>query len=384
MTTISLSRAQPRRSNATLVVVLGAVTSLGLVVASRSTGSPPADSLPATSPGALLAMAVTGWVLVRAIHRLGAGWTALRLVLTGLTAVAVLYPGVWAAAALASSHAPHTRFAWLLAVLAGVAHLPVIGAFSLLPLVAVRYLGTGSGRASLLVVTALGAAAAVLFALFFDDYAPLAASAPLSSASGERVGMLVTLAFLATVFVGPVAALLAIWRTTSDGGAARRLALVAGSSLTGTGLVMLCGLAVGTGSLGGSLLLAGMYAALAVVVTGCTAALATDRSLAEDLRTPEMVTGTPDLSPPQPPAVEGLTSRETEVLTLLAEGLSNAGIAARLVVSERTVDAHLRSVFAKLDLPQSREHNRRVHAVNAWRQVAPQSRGTRSGAEHRS
>ena len=62
-----------------------------------------------------------------------------------------------------------------------------------------------------------------------------------------------------------------------------------------------------------------------------------------------------------------LTARECEILALMAEGLSNAGIAARLVVSDRTVDAHLRSVFTKLDLPQGPHDNRRVHAVNAWR-----------------
>jgi ATP/maltotriose-dependent transcriptional regulator MalT len=46
----------------------------------------------------------------------------------------------------------------------------------------------------------------------------------------------------------------------------------------------------------------------------------------------------------------GLTARESEVLSLLAEELSNPQIAERLVVSRRTVDAHLRSIYDKLDV----------------------------------
>ena len=48
------------------------------------------------------------------------------------------------------------------------------------------------------------------------------------------------------------------------------------------------------------------------------------------------------------PLPAGLTAREVEVLALLAEGLSNDDVAERLVVSPRTVHAHLRSVFGKL------------------------------------
>lgn len=58
-----------------------------------------------------------------------------------------------------------------------------------------------------------------------------------------------------------------------------------------------------------------------------------------------------------------LSPREREVLSLVAEGLSNSAIAARLVVTERTVEAHVTQVFAKLRLPQSAEAHRRVLAV---------------------
>lgn len=59
----------------------------------------------------------------------------------------------------------------------------------------------------------------------------------------------------------------------------------------------------------------------------------------------------------------GLTPREREVLERMAEGLSNAGIAAALVVSERAVEKHVANIFAKLDLPVAESDNRRVLAV---------------------
>ena len=61
--------------------------------------------------------------------------------------------------------------------------------------------------------------------------------------------------------------------------------------------------------------------------------------------------------------LEELTPREREVLALMAEGRSNAGIARRLWVTEGTVAKHVRSILAKLRLPESDDDHRRVLAV---------------------
>jgi DNA-binding NarL/FixJ family response regulator len=58
-----------------------------------------------------------------------------------------------------------------------------------------------------------------------------------------------------------------------------------------------------------------------------------------------------------------LSTREREVLALMAEGRSNAGIAGRLWVTEGTVEKHVRSILAKLDLPETGSDHRRVLAV---------------------
>jgi DNA-binding NarL/FixJ family response regulator len=64
-----------------------------------------------------------------------------------------------------------------------------------------------------------------------------------------------------------------------------------------------------------------------------------------------------------------LTPREQEVLSLMAEGRSNGGIAEKLVVSERAVEKHVSNIFWKLDLPASGKDHRRVLAVLAWLQA---------------
>ena len=58
-----------------------------------------------------------------------------------------------------------------------------------------------------------------------------------------------------------------------------------------------------------------------------------------------------------------LTEREREVLELMAQGLTNTGIAKRLYLSERTVEAHVRHVLQKLGVPESEDGHRRVLAV---------------------
>lgn len=67
--------------------------------------------------------------------------------------------------------------------------------------------------------------------------------------------------------------------------------------------------------------------------------------------------------------LSALTRRELDVLGLAAEGLSNTTIADRLVLSERTVESHMRNVFTKLDIPDSATTNRRVVAVLAYLQT---------------
>ena len=58
-----------------------------------------------------------------------------------------------------------------------------------------------------------------------------------------------------------------------------------------------------------------------------------------------------------------LSTREREVLALMAEGLSNGGIGRRIFVTEGTVEKHVRAILTKLDLPETTDDHRRVRAV---------------------
>src|SRR5947207_100144 len=65
----------------------------------------------------------------------------------------------------------------------------------------------------------------------------------------------------------------------------------------------------------------------------------------------------------QQPGMSSLTPRESEILAEMAQGKSNAAIAASLSVSERAVEKHTNSIFAKLGLSEEKDLNRRVKAV---------------------
>jgi DNA-binding NarL/FixJ family response regulator len=64
--------------------------------------------------------------------------------------------------------------------------------------------------------------------------------------------------------------------------------------------------------------------------------------------------------------LQQLTDREREVLALMAEGRSNAGIASRLCITEGTVEKHVRSILTRMRLPEAEDDHRRVLAVLAY------------------
>jgi DNA-binding NarL/FixJ family response regulator len=61
--------------------------------------------------------------------------------------------------------------------------------------------------------------------------------------------------------------------------------------------------------------------------------------------------------------LEQLTKREREIIGEMAQGKSNAAVAATLILSERAVEKHINSIFSKLHLSEERDVNRRVTAV---------------------
>jgi DNA-binding NarL/FixJ family response regulator len=74
-------------------------------------------------------------------------------------------------------------------------------------------------------------------------------------------------------------------------------------------------------------------------------------------------------APKRQSALDELTPREREVLSLMAEGRTNGGIARRLWLTEKTVETHVRTILMKLGLQVSDDDNRRVLAVLAYLQL---------------
>jgi DNA-binding NarL/FixJ family response regulator len=77
---------------------------------------------------------------------------------------------------------------------------------------------------------------------------------------------------------------------------------------------------------------------------------------------------------PQPDRLDVLTDRERLILELMAQGLSNAGIAKRVYLSTKTVEAHTAGIFTKLGLRAESADNKRVLAVLAWLRSGQPSR----------
>lgn len=271
------------------------------------------------------------------------------------------------------------------------------------PFVGVPTIAPESWRPALapvgLVVTGLAAAAFLLLpallwraALTSEDQARarLGVAAAGASASPVAVAFCVLLATArepgaVEPSLGSVAFLVAVAASTAFAAVCARiaargaveprhlLAVVRGAGLATAALAVV---AIGTvlaapdGGLGATAI-AVLVATTTVLLVGGTW-VATGR-LARVLLTALPVAAMPEAAPAVvPPArVPGLTPRESEVLALVAEGASNAGIAEQLVVSRRTVDAHLRAIFTKLDIAGAGpETNRRVQAARLWLQRA--------------
>ncbi|WP_433495380.1 response regulator transcription factor [Micromonospora sp. CA-248089] len=330
-------------------LVLGAAT---LANALLTTASEPFDGLPT----------IAGESWRTALAPVGAAVTVL-----GVAALLLLPVTLWRAAF--GSH--HTVRARLGVAAAATTAAPLTVVFCLLLAVA---------RAPGDVEPSLGS---VAFLVALSGAAVFAAACAVTAARGateaRRVGIVVRATGLAA------AALLVVGAGT--------LVAAPGSSLGPTSVALVVSattVVVGGGAWAGT-------GRLAALLTAAPAAPVTTRNGAEGTEAGSAA-GTADVAEPAGVAVEtapdasgaavrvpasagagpasvgGLTAREREVLAALAEGASNAGIAAQLVVSERTVDAHLRAIFVKLDLTPGGDTNRRVRAARIWLEHARQPR----------
>jgi DNA-binding CsgD family transcriptional regulator len=108
------------------------------------------------------------------------------------------------------------------------------------------------------------------------------------------------------------------------------------------------------------------YALLSRRLLGPAATTALTARILELIALPAAPVNPVAATPSQRARLQTLTTRERQVLALVAEGRTNAAIAARLYISEKAVDKHINSVFRKLELDRSTQDNRRVLATLAY------------------
>ena len=161
-----------------------------------------------------------------------------------------------------------------------------------------------------------------------------------------------SIAYLVTV---AGTAVLATWAASADG----RWTLRAVAAQWAASVVLIGGVALA--DVGGVTLGVLLVAVLTLVVAGTTG-----WGVSRFERWSALPAPRPVVSP-----VPRLSPRENDVLAGVATGRTNAGIAADLFLSERTVEQHLRSIFDKLDLGDHGETNRRVRAAALWWQHQP-------------
>lgn len=385
-----------------------------------------------THPAVVVAMLLSTAALVATLHGLADDRRTWRAVVTWVAVGCLVYPTLWALAVLAAHRDAHSAVAWLAGSIAGVGHIPLLAALSIVPILCGRHLVGGSTDVFITIVAGTAVANAMLLILFSDPLAPVASGALVNSSAGRLLSDAVNHVFLLTTLLGPVVTLHLARR--ADGGERQRLAYVAVAALSGPVLMLGCGVlsflavvALGEAT-AYSMLLVGMYVAVTAVAWATTTAqqpqfrfptravsmmttillLATTALLAllvvtavnpsgelagvlsavvaisvvlavqpinqritalvQDLVGAD-ADGAAHVASPTSARLESLTGRENEILALAGEGLSNRGIAERLVLSERTIENHLGSVFLKLDLAHAHHGNRRVLAVIAWREA---------------
>lgn len=266
---------------------------------------------------------------------------------------------LWRRAAHAPSELRHARF-----LAAVAATMPLLGVG--VSTVTGALLGIGGDIVRVGSGMVVGLCASSLVATICASQARSAEAQPAGegSANERRVVRRASLALILGAVVPPALVVVAV----SAAGVARS---VGGDTIATTFITLvgagLCAAAV-VPIIGWMVRVTGIHAATTGDLTQADL-MGADRLRADPER-PDQVATDPAFVPASQttaPATLRFTQREHAVAMRLARGFSNAAIARELVVSERTVHAHVRAIYAKLGLPADGEHNQRVTAANAIR-----------------